>query len=108
MSDSEDRRIAVPEAATHHWGRDVAVTLMEMLPPSGWGDVATRRQLGALRDQMHREIDGLRADVHRGIARFRAEMRAELADTQRRTLQWMISTIIATTTLSTAIITLVR
>jgi hypothetical protein len=32
VSVSEDRRIAVLEAATHHRGRDVAVTLMEMLP----------------------------------------------------------------------------
>lgn len=104
MSDSEDRRIAVPEAATHHWGRDVAVTLMEMLPPSGWGDVATRQQLDALRDEMHREFALVRAEMRAD----RAELRAEVADTQRRTLQWMISTIIATTTLSTAIITLVR
>ena len=48
MSVTEDRRIALLEAAHQHWGRDVAVTLMEMLPPSGWGDVATRQRLDAL------------------------------------------------------------
>lgn len=77
---------------------------MEMLPPSGWGDVATRRQLDALRDEMHREFALVRAEMRADGA----ELRAEVADTQRRTLQWMISTIIATTTLSTAIITVVR
>lgn len=35
MSVTEDRRIALLEAAHQHWGRDVAITLMEMLPPSG-------------------------------------------------------------------------
>ena len=55
MSVSEDRRIAVLEAASHHWGRDVAVTLMEMLPPSGWGDVATRQQLDALGRELRAE-----------------------------------------------------
>ena len=48
MSVTEDRRIALLEAAHQHWGRDVAVTLMEMLPPSGWGDVATRQRVDAL------------------------------------------------------------
>lgn len=48
MAVTEDRRIALLEAAHQHWGRDVAVTLMEMLPPSGWGDVATRQRVDAL------------------------------------------------------------
>lgn len=129
MSVSEDRRIAVLEAATHHWGRDVAVTLMEMLPPSGWGDVATRQQVDALRDEMHREFAVVRAEMHREFAVVRAEsraefaelrtelaglraefaeLRAEFAEGQRRTLQWTISTVIAMSMFSTAIITLVR
>lgn len=52
MSVTEDRRIALLEAAHQHWGRDVAVTLMEMLPPSGWGDVATRQRVDALERDM--------------------------------------------------------
>jgi hypothetical protein len=52
MAVTEDRRIALLEAAHHHWGRDVAVTLMEMLPPSGWGDVATRQRVDALERNM--------------------------------------------------------
>jgi hypothetical protein len=52
MSVTEDRRIALLEAAHQHWGRDVAVTLMELLPPSGWGDVATRQRVDALERNM--------------------------------------------------------
>ncbi len=81
---------------------------MEMLPPSGWGDVATRQQLDALRDEMHREFAVVRDEMHREFALVRAEMRAEFAEGQRRTLQWTISTVIAMSMFSTAIITLVR
>lgn len=130
MSVSEDRRIAVLEAATHHWGRDVAVTLMEMLPPSGWGDVATRQQLdalrrellgqldrevgalrgeiGALRVELQSEIALLRAELHAEMALLRAEVHAEIADGQRRFLQWTIATVIAMASLSTAVAALVR
>ena len=33
-------------------GPESAETLMEMLPPVGWADVATKRDLDALRDQL--------------------------------------------------------
>ena len=104
MSVSEDRRIAVLEAATHHWGRDVAVTLMEMLPPSGWGDVATRQQVEGLRTE-------LRAELQVAIAELRADfegLRADMAEGQRRMQQWTVGTAIAMGTLFTTVVALVR
>ena len=59
MSVTEGHRLALHEAASQHWGRDVAVTLMEMLPPSGWGDVATRQQLDALESRIDVKLESL-------------------------------------------------
>jgi hypothetical protein len=44
-------------------GPEWAKTLMEMLPPVGWADVATKRDLDALRDQL--------------LAAFRGELLAQ-------------------------------
>jgi hypothetical protein len=70
---------------------------MEMLPPSGWGDVATRQQL-----------EGLQREMRAEMATMRAEVRAEIADGQRRFLQWTIATVIAMASVSTAVAALVR
>lgn len=37
MSVTETRWIELLEGARQTMGRDVAITLMDMLPPSGWG-----------------------------------------------------------------------
>jgi hypothetical protein len=97
VSVSEDRRIAVLEAASHHWGRHVAVTPMELLTPSGRGDVATRRQL-----------EGLQREMRAETATMHAEVRAEIADGRRRFPQWTIATVIAMASVSTAVAALVR
>ena len=44
-------------------GPESAETLMELLPPVGWADVATKRDLDALRDQL--------------LAAFRGELLAQ-------------------------------
>jgi hypothetical protein len=49
-------------------GRDVADVLMEHLPPSGWGDLATRQDLDMLRIELRSEIAELRADLRTEFA----------------------------------------
>jgi hypothetical protein len=48
-------------------GPESAETLMEMLPPVGWADVATKRDLDALRDQLEGHL----------LAAFRGELLAQ-------------------------------
>lgn len=77
--------MSVDEASRHHFheaaratlGDDAAVTLMEMLPPVGWADVATKRDLDQLQEQM------------------RAEIRLSASQLQNRLMVWIVGTGIA-------------
>ena len=52
MSIDEARRLMLHDTAREHWTPEAALALMEMLPPTGWADVATRQQLEALEDRL--------------------------------------------------------
>ena len=52
MSISETERFEMHIGLRSHLGDDVANTLMEHLPPSGWSDVARRQDI----DTIHRDI----------------------------------------------------
>ena len=59
MTDTEARRFAMYRALRNELGVAVADTLMEHLPPSGWGDVARQGDIAVLRT----DIAGLKSDV---------------------------------------------
>ena len=48
MAIDERRRLQLAEDAKRALGDESGITLMEMLPPVGWADVATRHDLDAL------------------------------------------------------------
>lgn len=69
MSVDERRRHELYEHAKSHWGEEAAVTLMELLPPVGWADVATKADLGRLGDQIRAELQReLREQTNRILA----------------------------------------
>ncbi|MCL4293032.1 MAG: hypothetical protein KJ056_08365, partial [Acidimicrobiia bacterium] len=74
MTIDERHRLALAEAAKRVLGDDPAVTLMELLPPVGWADVATRRDLDSLRTGLQAEIAVLRGEMHREIGELRGEI----------------------------------
>ena len=55
-------------------GVGAADTLVEHLPPEGWGDVATKKDLSQVRTELQMEIALLRSELHQEIALLRSEM----------------------------------
>ena len=55
-------------------GPESAETLMEMLPPVGWADVATKHDLAALEERMNLRFD---LSEQKMLAGFRGELLAQ-------------------------------
>ncbi|HEY7104883.1 MAG TPA: hypothetical protein VH986_00625 [Acidimicrobiia bacterium] len=78
MSVDERRRLELAEAAKRIFGDEAGITLMELLPPVGWADVATKQDLAVLRG----DIDRLDNDFQQLRAEF-GELRNEFKDLRR-------------------------
>jgi hypothetical protein len=76
-------------------GREEATTLMELLPPTGWGDVATKQD-------MHQQIEALRMEMKQDIAGLRRELRGDMESLARRVIMWTSSMVLATVALAFA------
>ncbi len=129
MTVTEARRIALLEAAQHALGREVAITLMEMLPPSGWGDVATRQRVDALEHDMRLQFDTQQArndarfdvvdapfdgvdgrfdsfasEIHSEMRAGAAELRADIAELRVSTTRWAVGTILSVAGVGAAVV----
>src|SRR5438309_7279825 len=71
MLTDRDRR-ELFDALQRVLGEGPAASMMELLPPVGWGDVARRSDLVAVRGEM--------AEVRGEMAELRAELKGELAE----------------------------
>lgn len=69
MSISNADRHELHNALGELLGEREANTLMEHLPPVGWADVATKRDLDHLEDQLRLEIAELRTTVSNHLLR---------------------------------------
>lgn len=68
-------------------GADETALLMNYLPPVGWADVATKRDLDVLRSEM----GVLRAEM----AVLRSDLQGEIKAQTTRILLWLVPTMIA-------------
>ncbi len=79
MTVSEYERTQLFRWFEEHMGKDRASTMMNLLPPAGWGDVATTRDMDHLRVAMSHDIERLRADMTNDMAQLRADMTHDMA-----------------------------
>ena len=86
MTISEQTRHAMYVQLESALGQEAAPILMEHLPPVGWADVATKRDLDHLSTELRTElraefgagISGLRADMYRELGALRGDLRAQM------------------------------
>jgi hypothetical protein len=67
MPVDERRRLQLAEAGKRAFGDDAGITLMELLPPVGWADVATKQDLVLLRGELELLRRDLDARFERGF-----------------------------------------
>jgi hypothetical protein len=69
MAPDERSRLQLADAAKRAFGDDAGVTLMELLPPVGWADVATKQDLLRIDQRLERleRLDGRIDELAREI-----------------------------------------
>jgi hypothetical protein len=75
---SEASRHALHARLAEVLGEEEAVVLMEHLPPVGWGDVATKRDIDQLAVATKRDIDHLGIQLRGELAELRGELLAAM------------------------------
>ena len=82
MVSDQDRR-ELYEALERRLGGGPAATMMELLPPVGWADVARQSDLVALRGEIAEvrgELRGEMAELRGEMSGLRAELKGEMAE----------------------------
>ena len=74
MAVDERRRHELHSSLEATLGRDPADTLMGMLPPVGWADVATRHDLSHLEERMNLRFEALQERLEKMAHKFRADL----------------------------------
>jgi len=92
MTVDERARHELYEQLARVLGTEAATTLIEHLPPAGWSDVATKRDL----DELERRVD-LRFDAleQRMLAAFRGELVAAVTTQTRTMIFTMAGTVVS-------------
>ena len=87
MSVDERRRLELADAAKRTLGDEAGITLMELLPPVGWADVATKQYLLALRGDLQAEFKELRGE----FSMFKKDVELQIERKFREMLVTMMS-----------------
>jgi hypothetical protein len=96
MAIDEARRHDLHASARRALGAEAGDTLMEMLPPVGWADVATKRDLEAFRSSMEQRFESLEIKLQAAIT-------DAVRGSEHRILVWMFNTVVAAVLGGTAI-----
>jgi hypothetical protein len=77
----------------------VADIIMEHLPPSGWSDLATRRDIAEASMVLRGDMTDLRAELRGEMA----ELRIDMAEGFQRQIKWMVGSMIGMFTAFSAV-----
>jgi hypothetical protein len=78
MAVTEDRRHELYKGLEDLMDTQRATTLMELLPPVGWADVATKHDLDHLSETMGKEFALVRGQIREAASGLRAEWERSL------------------------------
>jgi hypothetical protein len=78
MAVTEEARYEVHKYFEGTMGPQRAATLMEMLPPVGWGDIATKQYVGTQIDLVRKDLDNLREGLRKDIDNVREGLRNDI------------------------------
>ena len=88
----ERHRLQLAQDAKRALGEESGITLMEMLPPVGWADVATKRDLLLLHGDLQHELEKLELRLE---ARLERGFRQMLVTVTSLMVTGFIATIVA-------------
>ena len=121
MSITEASRFQPRTAIGQILSEEAADTLMELLPPVGWADVATKTDLHYLngdiqnlRNELKSDIDSLRNELKSDIQSLRNELKGDMLNLQltievnvrkliHEQTKWLITTMIAMNAVTVAV-----
>ena len=102
MSITEASRFQLRTAIGQILDEEAADTLMELLPPVGWADVATKTDLQHLRNEMQADIKNLRDELKGDMRALQLTIEATLEKRLHEQTRWLITTMIAMNTVMLA------
>ena len=94
MAVDERSRHELYEELVRVLGTEAATTLLEHLPPSGWSDVATTRDLDQLEQRIALRFDAVE---QRMLAAFRGELVTAITTQTRTMIFTMAGTVVSLT-----------
>jgi hypothetical protein len=102
MSITEASRFQLRTAMGQILNEEAADTLMELLPPVGWADVATKSDLQHLRDELKGDIQNLREELKADMLNLQLTIEITIEKRIHEQTKWLITTMIAMNTVMLA------
>ncbi|MSO79335.1 MAG: hypothetical protein EXQ79_06975 [Acidimicrobiia bacterium] len=99
MALDEARRYELHEAARRTLGDAPGDTLMEMLPPVGWADVATKHDLVAMKG----DLVAMKDDFALKLANFEIKMQSMVLASEHRLIFWIVGSLTAGLSIAVAV-----
>ena len=103
MSITEASRFQLRTAIGQILSEEAADTLMELLPPVGWADVATKTDLQHLRDELKGDIQNLRNELKGDMLNLQLTIEVNVRKLIHEQTKWLITTMIAMNAVTVAV-----